>query len=70
MRDTLTTIGAVVLVAVCCLLPALVVGGIGVLGGVVWREAALGLAGAIVLVLALAGAVVITRRRSRERSRE
>ncbi len=68
MRDTLATVGAVVLVAVCCLLPLLLVGGIGVLGGVVWREAALGLAGVIVLVLALGGAVVIVRRRSRKRS--
>ncbi len=68
MRDTLTTVGAVVLVAVCCLLPVLLVGGISVLGGVVWREAALGLAGVIVLVLALGGAVVIVRRRSRKRS--
>lgn len=70
MRDTLTTMGAVVLAAVCCLLPLLVVGGIGVLGGVLWRELVLGLAGAIVLVLALGGAAVIVRRRSRERRRE
>ncbi len=71
MRDTLTPMGAVVLAAVCCLLPLLVVGGIGVLGGVLWRELALGLAGAIVLVLALGGAaVIVRRRRSRERRRE
>ena len=70
MGDTLTTVGAVVLVAVCCLLPVLIIGGIGVLGGVVWREAALGLAGAIVLVLALARAVVIVRRRSQGRKLE
>lgn len=70
MRDTLTSIGAVVLVAVCCLLPVLIVGGIGVLGGVLWREAALGLAGVIVLALALGGAFVIVRRHSHGRNLE
>jgi predicted membrane metal-binding protein len=63
MRDTLTAIGVVALAAVCCFLPLLIVGGIGVLGSVVWREVALGVAGAIMLGLAFAGAVVMTRRR-------
>jgi len=70
VRDALTPIGAVVLLAACCLLPVLVVGGIGVLGGVLWRTAALSLAGAIILVFALGGAAVIARRRAHRRNLE
>lgn len=65
MKDALATAGVIVLAAVCCLLPLLIIGGIGIFGAVVWREAALALIGIAVLAIAFGGAAVMVRRRSR-----
>ena len=65
MKSPLATLGAIALVAVCCLLPVLIIGGIGVLSGIAWGKAALVLIGVAILLFALGRAAAIARRRER-----
>lgn len=62
-KDTLATVGAIALAVVCCALPLLIIGGVGILGGIAWGKVALVIGSAVVLVLAAQRAVGSTRRR-------
>ncbi len=62
MKDTLLTAGAVVLAVACCLLPLVLLGGISVVSGLVLREIALILVGAVVILFAVGRAIVWVRR--------
>jgi len=61
LRENLSTVWAVVALAACCLLPLLVLGGAGLLGGIAWRKVGLILVGAAVLVLVFSRAAAMTR---------
>lgn len=62
MKDTLLTAGAVVLAVACCLLPLVLLGGIGVVSGLALREITLILVGAVVILFAVGRAIVWVRR--------
>lgn len=62
-KDTVAALGAVVLAAACCLLPLLILGGLGVAGGIAWGRVGLIFAGAAVLVLVLVRAAAVALRR-------
>ena len=68
MRDPLATVGAVILAAVCCALPLLVLGGLGVFGGIAWGRVALIAVGVVALALAAGRTVAVRQRRLRRRS--
>jgi membrane associated rhomboid family serine protease len=67
VRDGLSVLGAFLLAVICCALPLLILGGLGVLGGIAWGRAVAGLVGAGLLVLALGRAAAVTRARARNR---
>lgn len=67
MRDGLSTLGAFFLVVICCALPLLLLGGLGVLGGIAWGRVIIILIGAALLVLAFGRAAAVTRGRERSR---
>jgi hypothetical protein len=67
VKDGVSILGAFFLAVLCCALPLLILGGLGVLGGIAWGRAAAWLVGAGLLVLALGRAAAVARARARNR---
>lgn len=63
--DTLTLLGAIAAAVVCCALPLLLIGGIGLIGGIAWGKVLLVLLGLAAVGVAVGQAAIRTLRRQR-----